>query len=209
MNNEEKINWFWAHRRNASLHHFSFLMHGLTGKGWSPVINFYFDNQIVVGVPEKGCYVFYDKDQLKSGAKYKDVQDSIDSNSNIVIDFRRRTDEIFGAIFFKCINIDLENLSLLSKEDLLKMYEDFDREFLSIPVKTGMKSEKEKFAGALYTLATEALAKDGRAIQAGTSHNLGQGFAKSFNITFQGFQTRRIMLNCNNCAIIVNLCTDD
>ncbi len=46
--NNEKINWFWAHRRNASLHHFSFLMHGLAGKGWSPVINFWFDNQIVI-----------------------------------------------------------------------------------------------------------------------------------------------------------------
>ena len=125
MDNNQKINWFWAHRRNASLHHFSFLMHGLAGKGWSPVINFWVDNQIVVGVPEKGCYVFYDKDQLKSGAKYKDVQDSIDNNPNIVKDFRRRTDEIFGAIFFKCINIDLENLALLSQEELLKIYKDF------------------------------------------------------------------------------------
>lgn len=67
----------------------------------------------------------------------------------------------------------------------LKMYEDFDKEFLSLPIKSGKKSEKEKFAGALYTLSTEALAKDGKAIQAGTSHNLGQGFAKAFDITFQ------------------------
>src|SRR3989339_447915 len=67
----------------------------------------------------------------------------------------------------------------------LKMYNDFDKNFLALPVLTGKKSRKETFAGALYTLATEALAKDGKAIQAGTSHNLGQGFAKSFNIQYQ------------------------
>lgn len=67
----------------------------------------------------------------------------------------------------------------------LKMYDDFDKEFLALPVITGKKSRKETFAGALYTLTTEALAKDGKAIQAGTSHQLGQTFAKAFNITFQ------------------------
>ncbi|MBU1018757.1 MAG: proline--tRNA ligase [Patescibacteria group bacterium] len=67
----------------------------------------------------------------------------------------------------------------------LNMYIDFDRESLALPVLTGKKSDKEKFAGALYTLSTEALAKDGRAIQAGTSHNLGTTFAKSFNIQYQ------------------------
>lgn len=67
----------------------------------------------------------------------------------------------------------------------LKMYKDFDRETLALPVLTGMKSDKEKFAGALYTLCTEALAKDGKAIQAGTSHNLGTTFSKSFNIQYQ------------------------
>lgn len=67
----------------------------------------------------------------------------------------------------------------------LKMYESFDKEFLALPVLTGKKSRKETFAGALYTLTTEALAKDGKAIQAGTSHHLGQTFAKSFNVQFQ------------------------
>lgn len=67
----------------------------------------------------------------------------------------------------------------------LKMYEDFDRELLSLPVLTGKKSKKETFAGALYTLTTEALARDGKVIQAGTSHHLGQTFAKSFNVSFQ------------------------
>jgi prolyl-tRNA synthetase len=67
----------------------------------------------------------------------------------------------------------------------LKMYSDFDREFLALPVLTGKKSEKETFAGADYTLCTEALARDGKVIQAGTSHLLGQTFAKAFDIKFQ------------------------
>lgn len=67
----------------------------------------------------------------------------------------------------------------------LKMYEDFDREFLALPVLTGTKSPKETFAGADYTRTTEALAKDGKVIQAGTSHMLGQTFAKAFDIKFQ------------------------
>lgn len=67
----------------------------------------------------------------------------------------------------------------------LKMYEDFDRNFLALPVLTGKKSPKETFAGAEYTMTTEALAKDGKVIQAGTSHLLGQTFAKAFNIRFQ------------------------
>jgi len=67
---------------------------------------------------------------------------------------------------------------------VLKVYEDFDREMLAIPVMTGLKPEHEKFAGALYTLSTEALAKDGKAIQAGTSHNLGQGFSEAYDVSF-------------------------
>ncbi len=69
-------------------------------------------------------------------------------------------------------------------EDILKMYSDFDREALAIPVLTGMKPDHDKFAGALYTLATEALAKDGKAIQAGTSHNLGQGFSEAYDVSY-------------------------
>jgi prolyl-tRNA synthetase len=66
----------------------------------------------------------------------------------------------------------------------LDMYADFDREFLALPVMKGKKPEHEKFAGALYTLSTEALAKDGKAIQAGTSHNLGQGFSEAYDVSF-------------------------
>jgi prolyl-tRNA synthetase len=71
-------------------------------------------------------------------------------------------------------------------EAALKMYSDFDREMLAIPVVMGKKPEHEKFAGALYTLSTEALAKDGKAIQAGTSHNLGQGFSEAYDVKYLG-----------------------
>src|SRR5206468_11082895 len=56
---------------------------------------------------------------------------------------------------------------------------------LGMPVIKGIKSDSEKFAGALRTYSIEALMGDGRALQAGTSHNLGQNFAKAFDITFQ------------------------
>lgn len=69
-------------------------------------------------------------------------------------------------------------------EAALKMYRDFDRDTLAIPVMTGFKPEHDKFAGALYTLSTEALAKDGKAIQAGTSHNLGQGFSDAYDVSY-------------------------
>lgn len=66
----------------------------------------------------------------------------------------------------------------------LTMYSDFDRDMLAIPTLMGRKPDHEKFAGALYTVSTEALAKDGKAIQAGTSHNLGQGFSEAYDVKF-------------------------
>ena len=69
-------------------------------------------------------------------------------------------------------------------EAALKMYAEFDKEMLAIPVLKGIKPDHDKFAGALYTLTTEALAKDGKAIQAGTSHNLGQGFSEAYDVSY-------------------------
>ncbi len=69
-------------------------------------------------------------------------------------------------------------------KDALNMYSDFEKETLAFAVIKGKKSDAEKFPGAFYTTTVEALAKDGKAIQTGTSHNLGQGFAKAFNIQF-------------------------
>jgi len=68
---------------------------------------------------------------------------------------------------------------------ILDLYASVSETVLAMPVIKGMKSESEKFAGALRTYSIEALMGDGRALQAGTSHNLGQNFAKAFDITFQ------------------------
>ena len=68
---------------------------------------------------------------------------------------------------------------------ILDLYARVAETVLGMPVVKGMKSDSEKFAGALRTYSIEALMGDGRALQAGTSHNLGQNFAKAFEITFQ------------------------
>ena len=69
---------------------------------------------------------------------------------------------------------------------ILGIYKSFAETELAMPVLDGLKSESEKFAGAERTYSIEALMGDGRALQAGTSHNLGQNFAKAFEIQFQG-----------------------
>src|SRR4051812_23476932 len=69
---------------------------------------------------------------------------------------------------------------------ILGIYKEFAETELAMPVVDGQKSESEKFAGASRTFSIEALMGDGRALQAGTSHNLGQNFAKAFEIQFQG-----------------------
>jgi prolyl-tRNA synthetase len=69
---------------------------------------------------------------------------------------------------------------------ILQLYKNFCENELAMPVVDGQKSESEKFAGASKTYSIEALMGDGRALQAGTSHNLGQNFAKAFEIQFQG-----------------------
>lgn len=68
---------------------------------------------------------------------------------------------------------------------MLKVYEDMGKDLLAIPFLTGNKTEKEKFAGAEQTFTIEALMPDGKALQSGTTHYFGQGFAKVFNIQFQ------------------------
>ena len=68
---------------------------------------------------------------------------------------------------------------------ILEIYRDFAETWMAMPVITGVKTESEKFAGALRTYAIEALMQDNKALQAGTSHNLGQNFAKAFNVQYQ------------------------
>ena len=69
---------------------------------------------------------------------------------------------------------------------ILGIYKAFAQDVLAMPVHDGPKSDSEKFAGASTTYSIEALMGDGRALQAGTSHDLGQNFAKAFEIQFQG-----------------------
>lgn len=67
---------------------------------------------------------------------------------------------------------------------MVRVYEQFAKEFLCIPVQVGTKTENERFAGALETYTIEALMQDGKALQSGTSHFLGQNFAKAFDVKF-------------------------
>lgn len=69
-------------------------------------------------------------------------------------------------------------------QKMLKVYADFAENFMAVPVVQGVKSETERFAGALDTYTIEAMMQDGKALQSGTSHFLGQNFAKSFDVTF-------------------------
>jgi len=103
----------------------------------------------------------------------------------------------------------------------LKEYQKMCEEVLAMPVLAGRKTEKEKFSGALYTLSVEGIMPDGKSLQIATSHNLGQGFAKSFKIRFLdkneketipwqnswGFSTRTIgalaMIHGDNNGLII------
>src|SRR2546428_10952067 len=67
----------------------------------------------------------------------------------------------------------------------LGVYRTFQEQWMAMPVITGLKTESERFAGALRTYPLEALMQDNKALQAGTSHNLGQNFAKAFGVQYQ------------------------
>jgi prolyl-tRNA synthetase len=73
---------------------------------------------------------------------------------------------------------------------MVEVYRRFAEEWMAMPVLVGPKSEGQKFPGAVYTLCIEALMQDGRALQAGTSHFLGQNFAKAFDVQFQNKEGR-------------------
>jgi prolyl-tRNA synthetase len=70
-------------------------------------------------------------------------------------------------------------------KQMLGVYRTFMEEWMAMPVVTGLKTDSERFAGALRTYSCEALMQDNKALQAGTSHNLGQNFARAFEVTFQ------------------------
>ena len=74
--------------------------------------------------------------------------------------------------------------AIAETEQMINIYAEFAQNFMAMPVIIGLKSAKEKFAGAEETYTIEALMQDGKALQAGTSHFLGQNFAKAFDVKF-------------------------
>ena len=74
---------------------------------------------------------------------------------------------------------------------MVRVYQKFAEEFMAMPVLVGPKTEGQKFPGAVYTLCIEAMMQDGKALQSGTSHFLGQNFAKAFDVQFQSEQNKQ------------------
>lgn len=77
-----------------------------------------------------------------------------------------------------------EKEAIEEAETMLKVYAEFVENFMAIPVVQGVKTESERFAGAVETYCIEAMMQDGKALQAGTSHFLGQNFAKAFDVKY-------------------------
>jgi prolyl-tRNA synthetase len=83
------------------------------------------------------------------------------------------------------------NEALEETEKMVYVYQKFVEEYLAMPVVVGEKTEQEKFAGAVQTFSIEGMMQDGKALQAGTSHYLGQNFAKAFDVQFQDVDAER------------------
>lgn len=74
---------------------------------------------------------------------------------------------------------------------IARIYQELLEDLLAIPSYLGVKTERERFSGALETLTLETMTKNGRALQSATSHTLGQNFTKAFNITFKDKDNNR------------------
>lgn len=88
---------------------------------------------------------------------------------------------------------------------MLKIYADFCEEYLAIPVIRGRKTDKEKFAGAKATYTMEAMMHDGKALQSGTSHNFGDGFAKAFQIQYTDKDNKQIYVHQTSWGLSTRL----
>jgi prolyl-tRNA synthetase len=88
---------------------------------------------------------------------------------------------------------------------ILEIYRRFAEEWMAVPVLSGLKTENEKFAGADHTYCIEALTQDKRCIQAGTSHHLGQNFAKAFDVTFQSKEGKREFVYATSWGVSTRL----
>ena len=112
----------------------SLLAKGFHSKGFLPVVDFYFHNQIFVGKPGKGVYLFYDRDELDN--KYKDIQNSIERNKSFAHDFKIISDQIFADLFTICKKTKETNLSEVSNESLLQLLIDFKNKITVGPLIT-------------------------------------------------------------------------
>lgn len=88
---------------------------------------------------------------------------------------------------------------------ILDVYADFAQDYLAIPVIKGVKPEHEKFPGAVDTYCIEALMQDGKALQAGTSHFLGQNFAKAFDVTFLSKENKQELVWATSWGVSTRL----
>lgn len=88
---------------------------------------------------------------------------------------------------------------------ILGVYSDFSEEFLAVPVIKGLKPEHEKFPGAVDTYCIEAMMQDGKALQAGTSHFLGQNFAKAFDVTFLSKENKQELVWATSWGVSTRL----
>ena len=88
---------------------------------------------------------------------------------------------------------------------MINVYADFAEKYMAMPVVKGVKSETERFAGAVNTYTIEAMMQDGKALQAGTSHNLGQNFAKAFDVTFINKENKQEYVWANSWGVSTRL----
>ncbi|MCF7807697.1 MAG: proline--tRNA ligase [Candidatus Marinimicrobia bacterium] len=88
---------------------------------------------------------------------------------------------------------------------ILEVYRTFAEDFMAMPVITGQKSESEKFAGAVRTYSIEAMMRDGKALQSGTSHYLGQNFARAFEVTFQNTDNQEELVYATSWGVSTRL----
>jgi prolyl-tRNA synthetase len=88
---------------------------------------------------------------------------------------------------------------------MINLYADFARKYMAMPVIVGVKSANERFAGAVNTYTIEAMMQDGKALQSGTSHNLGQNFAKAFDVTFVNKENKPEYVWANSWGVSTRL----
>ena len=89
--------------------------------------------------------------------------------------------------------------------EMINVYAEFAEKYMAMPVIKGVKSENERFAGAVNTYTIEAMMQDGKALQSGTSHNLGQNFAKAFDVTFMNKENKPEYVWANSWGVSTRL----